>query len=170
MSTEEIKEALDEWLEDALDGAESEEEESWNSKGYFNAVGKWKRLSKKRDAQGRENRIFLNTSLNKKMLVVGDKIKGWYSDGGYAFYIGKHINEPQALTITITDLKEFKAYGHSSDWHLTGLVVLPDYLDEEMEATFISYKSKEEINADLIALGFVQDSAYSEFMKKHYPE
>ena len=56
MSSEELKESLDEWLEEVLVDKSGNQLEK--------ALGTWKRLSKKKNANKEEVRIFENKFLN----------------------------------------------------------------------------------------------------------
>lgn len=164
MGTPEIKEILDEWLEEV-----SECEPSMNDIEKY--LGKWKRLSKKIDSEGRENRVFINTKLNRKVLVINEDIQGWLADGNYAFYIYSQPNhdfdETTQCYVAITNLEYFRTHGAMNDWHLSEILNLPIYLDEICEADFASEKSMEETKKDLLAYGLVEDEKFNVFMDSH---
>lgn len=153
MSSEDIKEQLDEWLEEDL-----EDFGYYNDEDVEKALGKWKRLKKSKNENGQWERIFSNTYLNKKILVVEEDIIGFIAEGDYVFHIHSSGD------ILVSDYAYFKKDGCQSDWHLSGFVVFPEFLSEEMEGSFSSQKSIEETRDALIKFGFVEDPMYSAFI------
>lgn len=164
MGTTEIKELLDDWLSEVA-------ECDYPIYDVEKCLSKWKRLSKKRDAEGRENRVFINTVINRKILVIDEDIQGWMADGNYAFYIynapNHDFDETTKCYVAITNLEYFREHNAMNDWHLSEFLRLPDYLDEICEADFASEKSMEDLRADLLAYGLVEDKEFNDFMDNH---
>jgi hypothetical protein len=154
MSSEDIKEQLDEWLEDELDGF-----------GYYNesdveqAIGKLKRIKKSKNKSGQWERIFTNIYLNKKVLVVEEKIVGFIAEGDYVFHIDS------AGDMAVGDYEYFKKKGYQSDWHLNGFVVFPEFVSEVQEGCFRSKKDTSETRKTMIEFGFVEDPKFSAFIE-----
>jgi hypothetical protein len=156
MDSQEIKEILDEWLEENL-----EDIAMYTDEDLEKSLGKWKRLSKKKNADGEWERVFSNTYLNKKMLVVDESIKGFLADGQYVFDINS------SGRIAVSDYECFKKNGHMSDWHLSGFVVFPDFVDEEMEGYFCTEKDISITKKAFLDFGFVEDEKFSQFMSSY---
>lgn len=166
MNSDEIKESLDEWLSEIAECNHSMEDIDVDS-----TLGKWKRISKKKDPNGSTHRIFLNTKLNKQVLVIDDEIKGFLVDGDYAFYLytrpNDHFSDIFSCYVFINDLTYFRKHKVLNDWHLGWMIHMPDYLSEVCEAEFGSSKSLDETKKDLLQMGFVEDEKFSQFMSHH---
>lgn len=154
MSSEDLKEALDEWLEESLED---------NEENLEKALGKWKRLSKKKNKEGQDVRIFENKFLNKKVMTVDDEILGFLADGNYVFHL--QLNEDDTVWAAVSDYKYFKTDGCQSDWHLAYVVAFPAFMHEEMEGAFSSDEDEQTTRQALLDLGFVEDQAYSSFIE-----
>lgn len=152
MSSEEIKEQLDGWLEEYFD-------DGCYDIDVEKAIGKWKRLKKSKNENGQWERIFNNTYLNKKVLVIEDNIIGFFADKNYVFHIDSLGN------IAVSDYEYFKKEKCQSDWHLSIFVNFPNFVSEEMEGCFSSEKSISETRDALIKFGFVEDQNFSEFIE-----
>lgn len=160
MNTEDIKAMLDEWLSELhsyqayVDNPEEH-------------IGKWKRLSKKKSDDGTIHRVFINTGLNKKVLVVDDYIDGFYVEKDYVFHVypktSKLIPEVQS-EIVICNLAYFKDTGALNDWHMSEIVHLPRGLWEDQEAYFTSVKSVEEVRAELLSFNLIESEEFSKFI------
>ena len=127
MSSEELKESLDEWLEEVLVDKSGNQLEK--------ALWTWKRLSKKKNANKEEVRIFENKFLNKRVMTVNDEIKGFFADQHYVFHISNK-SKNGLFWIFISDLEYFKSTGNQSDWSLESLVMYPSSIGEETEGCF----------------------------------
>lgn len=155
MDSQEIKEMLDGWLEEIL-----EDIATYNENDLEKALGKWKRLSKSKNESGQWQRVFHNTYLDKKVLVVEGDIKGFLADGKYIFHISPSCH------VAVSDYKYFKTDGCQSDWHLSGFVIFPEFMAEECEGYFESREDFATTKDSLLNLGFVEDEKFSVFVEK----
>ncbi len=152
MSSEELKELLDEWLEEFFVDASGNQLEK--------ALGNWKRLSKKKNVNKEEVRIFENKFLNKRVMTVNDEIKGFFADQNYVFHISNK-SKNGLFWIFISDLQYFKSTGNQSDWSLESLVIYPSSIGEETEGCFSTKENPTKVKQELLDMGFIEDIEYS---------
>ncbi len=157
MDSSEIKEMLDEFISDELEDFYPYTEEDTEK-----SLGKWKRLKKTKNQNGQWERVFENTYLKIKFLVVEDEIAGVLADGKYVFCMSD-----TSSNFFASDYEYFKKEGYQSDWHLGGWVVMPKFVSEFQEGHFRSNKNSQETRDALLALGFVEDEEYSKFSKQY---
>ncbi len=164
-TTDEIKVKLDEWLV---------------SHPLFGAgKGKWKRLSKKKNAAGNDVRVFENTAL---AIQISTEETGWGLDvtydnvttslggaamtsapqaapalpvveatyGDYIFAFGYGLQDGQVF-LGIMKRETWDIEGHLDDNHQALYI---DWLDEICESSFVSSYDKKTTLKKLTALGF----------------
>lgn len=153
MNDENIKESLDTWMENGL-----EEFGAYTSENVEEAMGKWQKFSEIQDEEGNSQLIFVNTYLNRKVLVIEDEVIGFLAEGNYVF------NIHQSGEIMVSDYDYFKQNGCASDWELTGFVVLPYFVSEIASGVFSSEEDVSETRKAFIELGFIEDQSFSDFV------
>lgn len=84
----------------------------------------------------------------------------------YAFYIYEETENGETL-FALTDLQHYFKTGYPSDWHLSDILVFPEYIDEICEGVFASTKSLSETRKILLSLGFVENEKFGQFIKEH---
>ena len=153
MDNEQVKESLDAWMENGL-----EEFGTYNPEDVEKAMGKWQKFSEVQDEEGNFQQVFVNTYLNKKVLVIEDEVMGFLADSNYVF------NIHQSGEIMVSDYDYFKQNGYASDWALTGFVVLPYFVTEIANGSFSSEEDVLETRKAFIELGFIEDQNFSDFV------
>ncbi len=73
------------------------------------------------------------------------------------------------ISVIINPIKYWNERGYVYDQHLSIYHILPDYMSEVQESHFGTNKSLRKTRADLRALGFKENEAFSKFCKEHDP-
>lgn len=168
MSSEELKIKLDDWLE--------KNHNDWEIISFNYNVeqskGQWKRLSKRKNNDGEEERVFENTVNGLRLLTVGNEIKGVLANGRYVFHIvnfqdedGK-FDEENGVRVSISDLPYFLKEGASSDWHVSQYTITPNFMFEDAEGDFSTEEDEKTTRKALLELGFVEREDYSQFIQE----
>ena len=84
--------------------------------------------------------------------------------GRYAFYFYEDKLQDGEINLAITDLEYFKQEGYMSDWELSPLIEVPDFMYEVSSGVFVSSKDKPKTVSVLKKLGFVEDEAFTASM------
>lgn len=163
MSNQEQINQLNNWLQDYCEGNYDID----NAEEHFQ---NWKKIDLPQALQSKNAVVYENSSLDRKVVIINGEIRGFLADKKFAFYIQESnedyqmMNEDVKCTLAITDLEYFQESGALNDWHISESVYIPEYLDEVAEGHFYSPENLEQTKKDLLALGFIEDAEFNNFI------
>lgn len=126
-------------------------------------IDQWQLESHIKNDKNEDVFIVNNIVLEKKLMMIKDKVKGFLPEGNYVFHAEDFDGQ---VWISVSDYNYFKKSGYSSDWHLNFLV-FPDFLHEETEGGFSSEKDIDTTIKALLKLGYIEDPNYSSLISSH---
>lgn len=153
---------LDDWFENIYQQIYHEKRLLDKCRNLETARGQWEFCSTTHS----NTYIFKNVYLGKCAQIVDECVIGFFSQKDFAFFL--HINAEGKTQVEIGDLEYFQKEGCLSDWHISDIVVIPDFLDEVCEGSFDSDKDIDTTREELFKLNFIEDKDFSNFMTRHY--
>lgn len=155
---------LDDWFENIYQEIYYEQLKLNKCKNLDKAQRQWKIVSHTND-NDINTYVFENTFLKKLAKIVDDDVLGFFPQKDFAFFL--HEDEDGNTQVEIGDLEYFQKKGAQSDWHISEVAVIPEFLDEVCEGSFYSTKDIESTRKELLQLGFVEDDKFSKFMSNY---
>lgn len=132
-----------------------------------NGSGNSQLLKQTLDTDGNSIEFYNFDKIDRQIVIVNGEVKGFLSQNDYVFKV-KQVNDVAGNSFTaliICDYQVFLQNNHLSEWEKEGLVYLPLYLygEELCSGQFTSKYSVFQTEQDLLALGFIQDTAFNQY-------